>query len=226
MDGRNYIPPSALNLRRNLPPPSPPPHFVIVDRTTAFQLHQLQHLLIENQRLSELRVSLSQELAVAKHDLRHLSATAVEVKAGRDAQVREVLEKVEKMEAEVKLIGESGSELAQTLADLRKLRSVKEELGEKLSKLRGDVAKVSDERRRFPVVKSEIETMRKEIQKGRAAIEYEKRVHACNIKQSQSMENYKILMAGEIKKLQVEVIDARKRARAAAAAEAASVPGS
>ncbi|KAI3829971.1 hypothetical protein L1987_04103 [Smallanthus sonchifolius] len=223
MEGRNYIPPSALKPRQNLIHPSPPPHSVIGDSRTTVHHRDTQFLLIENQRLAAIHVALSQELSAARQDLRHLSAAAVKVKAERDAQVREVYDRAVKMEAEVKLIDESSAELALTLRDLQKLRSEKKELDEKLSKLRGDTAKVSEEWNRFPVMKSEIERMQKEIQRGREAIEHEKRVHASNIKQTQSMEGYKILMAGEIKKLQVEAIDAGKRARAAAAAEAPSM---
>ncbi|KAM0051169.1 hypothetical protein Hdeb2414_s0007g00233411 [Helianthus debilis subsp. tardiflorus] len=220
MDGRNYnyIPPNALNLHQNL---NPPPHFITRDRTTTAVRHrELEPLLFENHRLTEQHFLLSQQLSAARQELRHLSAAAVKVKAERDAETREVYDKAVKMEAEVKLVGESTAKLVETLCELRKLRSEKEELDEKLKKVRDDVDNVSDEWKQVPVVKSEIEAMQKEIQRGREVIEHEKRVHASNIKQSEAMENYKILMADEIKKLQVEVIDAGKRARAAAAAEA------
>ncbi|KAK1428635.1 hypothetical protein QVD17_17474 [Tagetes erecta] len=228
MNGRNYIPPSALNLMQNLPPrinQSPPPHFIIIeDNMTAIHHRQMKFLLTENQRLNELHVSASHELSVAQQDLRHVSAVAGKVKAEREEQLREMYDKAVKMEDEVKLIDESKTELDKMNQLLKKLRSEKKELDVKLKNVLCDVVKMSKKWKRFSVMKSEIETMKKEIERGREIIEHEKRVNASNIKQSQSMENYKILMAGEIHKLRVEVVDARKRARAAAAAEAASVP--
>lgn len=50
-------------------------------------------------------------------------------------------------------------------------------------------------------------------------------MHVSNIKQREAMEKCRMFMAREIERLQVEVNDAVKRARAAAAVEAASILG-
>lgn len=60
---------------------------------------------------------------------------------------------------------------------------------------------------------------------GRAAVEYEKNVHAENMEQSQAMEKNMISMAREVEKLRAELANAEKRALAAAAAAAAANPG-
>lgn len=51
----------------------------------------------------------------------------------------------------------------------------------------------------------------------RAAIEYEKRTRAGNLEQSEAMEKGMVAMSQEIEKLQAELANAEKRARAAAA---------
>lgn len=54
----------------------------------------------------------------------------------------------------------------------------------------------------------------------RAAIDYEKKMHASNLEYSQAMEKHKITVTSEIEKLHAELANARKRARAAVAATA------
>ncbi|KAI3526309.1 hypothetical protein L1887_05557 [Cichorium endivia] len=205
---------------------SPPAHYVTGNRSTAVQHPEMQSILIDNQRLVTLHEFLKVELSASQNDLHHLSFVGEKVKAERDAEVREVYDRAVKMEAEVRSIDESNAELAKVLGDLQKLRREKIELDEKLNKLRGDVEKVSLEYHHISRMKAEIENMQKEIQRGREAIEHEKRVHVSNIEQSQEMDKCRLFMAREIEKLQVEVNDAVKRARAAAAVEAVLIPGS
>ncbi|CAH1418077.1 unnamed protein product [Lactuca virosa] len=216
MEGRNYIASSPLKLRQPLIDSTPPARYVIGDHGTA-QHPQMQSLLIDNQHLLTLHEILTVELSASQNDLRHLSAAAEKIKAERDAEVREVYDRAVIMEAEVRSIDESNAELAKVLGHLQKLRSEKKELDEKLYKLRGDVEKVSLEYHQISLIKAEIESMQKEIQRGREVIEHEKRVHVSNIKQREAMEKCRMFMAREIERLQVEVNDAVKRARAAAA---------
>ncbi|XP_076925186.1 uncharacterized protein LOC143587915 [Bidens hawaiensis] len=227
-----------MNRRNHIPPllPTPPPQFMIRNQNTtitttvavaaaALHRHQTHLLFTENQRLTAVNASLSQSLADAKQEVCYLRAVAGKVKAEREAAVREVEDRAEKIAAEVKVVGEWNDELAKTLGEVRRLVAENKELEEKLKKVKDDVAEVeaSDEWKQLPVVKQEIEMMKKEIERGRAVIEHERRVYDCSVNQGQVMANYKILMAAEIVKHQVELSDAGKRARAAAALEAAEV---
>ncbi|XP_047252925.1 protein FLC EXPRESSOR isoform X2 [Capsicum annuum] len=56
----------------------------------------------------------------------------------------------------------------------------------------------------------------------KAAIDYEKKMHTSNLEYSQAMEKHKIAVTSEIEKLNAELANAEKRARAAAAAAAPS----
>lgn len=218
MAGRNYIPPDALKFRqdshsRRATIESPPRHHLVDDRVTVHH-REIQSLLLDNQRLAATHVALKQELTIALQELRHLSSAASNVKAERDAEVREVYEKAVKMEAESRLIDELGAELIQVRGDVQKLSSERKELNEKLDKVHGDLATERSKGQQVPMIKAEIEAMHKELQRGRAAVEYEKKVYASNIEQSQAMEKSMMSMAREIKKLQTEL--AEKRARATA----------
>ncbi|XP_024982089.1 protein FLC EXPRESSOR-like isoform X5 [Cynara cardunculus var. scolymus] len=229
MSGRHYISSDALKYRQDSRPhrplrESPPRHHPAEDRI-AVHHREIQSLLVDNQRLAATHVALKQELSLALQDLRHLSSAAGNVKADRDAEVREVYEKAVKMEAEVRLIDELSAELVQVRGDVQKLSSERKELNEKLDQVHGDLAKERSKAHQIPLIKAEIDAMHKELQRGRAAVEYEKKVYASNIEQSQAMEKSMISMSREIEKLQAELANADKRARATAAAAAAATPG-
>ncbi|KAK9279982.1 hypothetical protein L1049_013666 [Liquidambar formosana] len=242
MAGRNFIPPNALKLRE-VPvarAPQPPPHPAgiddprllhrssvggggrtlpaLVEERIALQHREIQNLLLDNQRLAATHVALKQELAVAQQELRHLSSAASNVKAERDAQVREVYEKSLKMEAEVRSIDAMNAELVQVRADIQKLSASRQELMAELQAINGDLARARSDSQQLPAIKTEIDSMLKELQRGRAAVEYEKKTRASNLEQSQAMDKNMLSMVREIEKLRAELANAEKRARAAAAA--------
>ncbi|NP_001405858.1 protein FLX-like 1 [Oryza sativa Japonica Group] len=67
--------------------------------------------------------------------------------------------------------------------------------------------------------------MRREIQKGRAAVEFEKKAHADNLEQSKAMEKNMIAVASEIEKLRGDLANAEKRATAVTATAPVANPG-
>ncbi|XP_057488083.1 protein FLX-like 1 [Actinidia eriantha] len=242
MAGRNYLPPNALKLRE-LPltraphpaliddprvvhrvPVHPPPAAALAEERIAAQHREIQSLLIDNQRLAATHVTLKQELSAAQQELRHLSVAAATVKAEKGAQVRAVHERSLKMEAEVRSIDTLSAELAHVRTDIQKLTASRQELTVKLKAIDDDLVRTRSESKQLPAIKADIETMHQEIQRGRAAIEYEKKAHASNVEQGLAMEESMISMAREIEKLRAELANAEKRARAAAAAAAAATP--
>lgn len=184
----------------------------------------IQGLLIDNQRLAAAHVALKQDLAVARQELRQLSAVAADVKAERDAEVRDVYERTLKMEAEVRGVEGAGEELGQVRADVKKLAALKQDLTAQLQAIRVDFARATREAQDIPALIQEIQIMHRELHRGRAAIEYEKKQHVTNLEQSQAMEKNMFSVAREIEKLHAELANAEKRARAAAAAAANPSP--
>ncbi|KAJ7959878.1 protein FLX-like 1 [Quillaja saponaria] len=199
------------------------PVSVLEDRVAA-QHREIQSLLLDNQRLAATHVALKQELAAAEKELRHLSAAAADIKAERDAEVREVYEKSLRMDAEVRVLDLMAADLVQVRADVQKLSAVREELMAQLQATENELSRVRLETQLVPAIKAEIEIMRQEIQRGRAAIEYEKKTCASNLEHGQAMDKNMIIMSREIEKLHGELVNAEKRARAAAAVAAAANP--
>ncbi|XP_042511171.1 protein FLX-like 1 [Macadamia integrifolia] len=201
------------------------PHPAIIEEHLIAQNREIQGLLHDNQRLAATHVALKQDLVVSQQELRHLSATAASVKAGRDAEIRDVYERSLKMEAEVRSIDAFNAELSQVRVDVQKLSAARQDLTAQLQTINSDLARARADLQQAPAIKAEIEYMRREIQRGRAAIEYEKKVRAENLEHGRAMEGNMASMAREAEKLRAELANAEKRARAAAAAAANPGPG-
>lgn len=199
-------------------------HSVVLEDRIAIQHREIQSLLGDNQQLASAHVALKHDLAAAQHDLRLLSAAAAEVKADRDDEIRDVYEKSLKFDAEARVIDAMTVELAHVREDLQPLGTARQELSEQLQAIEADLVKAREDSQQAPEIKAEIETMHKEVKRGRAAIEYEKKTRASNLQQRQAMERCMISMAQEIEKLRAELANAEKRARAAVAAATAPNP--
>ncbi|XP_074585963.1 protein FLX-like 1 isoform X2 [Curcuma longa] len=194
-------------------------HAVIaLEERLAAQLRDIHLLINDNEELASSHVSLKRDLDASQHELRVAAAVVAESKAKTDAEVREIFERLCKAEAEVRLIDGMRADMAQVQSDIRAFSAEKEELGQNLQSLKGELARAQSNHKEVGTIKSEIEVMRKEIQKGRAAIEFEKKAHADNLGQSQIMENNMISMVHEVEKLRAELANIEKRARADAAA--------
>ncbi|XP_030969790.1 protein FLC EXPRESSOR isoform X1 [Quercus robur] len=200
------------------------PHSLILEDRIAIQHREIQSLLGDNQQLASAHVALKHDLSAAQHDLRVLSVTASDIKAERDAEIRDVYERSLKLDAEARAVDAMTSELARVQADLHQFGSARQDLTAQLQALEDDLARVREDSQEVPEIKAEIEIMRKEIQRGRAAIEYEKKTRVSNLEQRKVMERSMISMANEIEKLHAELANAEKRARAAVAAATAANP--
>ncbi|KAK6927144.1 hypothetical protein RJ641_008863 [Dillenia turbinata] len=225
--GRPLLPANTV-LIDDHPNPRPPhlQHPALVEERLIAQRREIQTLLLDNQRLAATHVALKQELAAAHQELRHLSAAAATVKAERDAEVRDVYERSLKMDADVRSIDALRAELAQVRSGVQKLTAARDELTAELQEKESSLARVRAELKPFQGIRAEIEGLRQELQRGRAAVEHEKKTQLANLEQGRLMEKNMGYMVREMEKLRAELANAEKRARAAAAAAAAANPNS
>ncbi|CAN0903984.1 Protein FLC EXPRESSOR, partial [Linum grandiflorum] len=197
---------------------------IILEDRIAIQHREIQALIIENERLAAAHVALKQDLALAQQDVRLLAKAAGEVKAERDGEVRDVFERSLKIEAELRSKDSTTAELAQVRSDLPKLAAERMELVKELEAVGDELMKTKRDSERVSEVKAEIQKLREEIQKGRAAVDYEKKTRADNLEHGKTMDKCKVALADEIERLEVELAKAQKRARLAAAGTATMNP--
>ncbi|KAJ6301663.1 hypothetical protein OIU77_015886 [Salix suchowensis] len=97
------------------------------------------------------------------------------------------------------------NELHHVRSDIKELTDAKQELTGRMQAMGQDLSRYNVDLQQVPAVKAEIENMKQELQRARAAIEYEKKGYA---------ENYE---HGVVMEKKTEIANAEKRARAAAA---------
>ncbi|XP_011024899.1 PREDICTED: protein FLC EXPRESSOR [Populus euphratica] len=227
MAGRDHLQLREIPLSRAalLPHPTTDPHRLharphhhLLEDRISIQHREIQSLLLENERLAATHFALKQELSLSQQDLRHFSTLAADVKAERDNEVREVYERSLKLDAELRSIDAMSAELVQVRTNVQKLTAQRHDMTAQLKGMNNEIVKAKTETQQVGVLEAEIETVQQEIQRGRAAIAYEKKTRALNLEQEKVLEKNMNLVIREIEKLRGEFANAEKRARAAAAA--------
>ncbi|KAI4333460.1 hypothetical protein L6164_018270 [Bauhinia variegata] len=194
-----------------------PPHPAILEERLAAQHQEIQAMLVDNKGLAATHVALKQELEVAQHELQRMAHFAESLRAEKDVQMRELYDKSVKLEVELRGVEAMRAELVQVRNDIKELTVVRQDLMSQVQGMTQDLARMTGDLQQVPALRAEIEAMKQELQRARAAIEYEKKGYAVNYEHGQVMEKKLISMARELEKLRAEIANTEKRAHAAAA---------
>lgn len=199
-------------------PRSLPPHPAILEDRLNAQLQEIQGLLADNQRVAATHVALKQELEATHYELQRMTQYANSLNAEKDMQMREMFDKSAKMEMDLHQVDAMKAELMRVQSDIKELTAIRQDLTAQVQGMTQDLTRASADLQQVPALKAEIEHMRQEVDRAKAAIEYEKKVYADSFEQGQLLQNNLLTMARELEKLRAEIANAEKRARAAAAA--------
>ncbi|KAM0927997.1 hypothetical protein ACQ4PT_002203 [Festuca glaucescens] len=205
--------------------PAPHPAVAALEERIIARDHDIQDLLVDNQRFAATHVALQQQLISAQHELRAVSLAGNKARCEREDEVCAIAEQAARIEVEARTIAGARAEVEQVHADVRVLAGARTELMDRLRVLREQIGRAQSESAKAENVRAQIETMRREIQKGRAAVEFEKKAHADNLQQSKAMEKNMIAVASEIEKLRGDLVNAEKRSTAVTTAPAVANPG-
>lgn len=192
------------------------PHPAVLEEHLAAQNHEIQGLLVDNQRLAATHVALKQELESAQYEIQRMSHVLGSLHPEKDLQLRDAFEKAMKLEADLHATDAMRAELMQVRSDIQQLSAVRQDLTGKVQALTQDMNRVTADLQQVPALKGDIDNMRQELQRARAAIEYEKKGYAENYEHGQAMERNLISMARELEKLRAELANAEKRRAMAA----------
>ncbi|KAK7295591.1 hypothetical protein RJT34_18501 [Clitoria ternatea] len=215
MGSKGRMPPPP-HLRRPHPPGPAMPHPLagpfdllpppqVMEQKLVSQHAEMQRLATENQRLAATHGTLRQELAAAQHELQMLHAHIAGLKGDREQQMRGVLDKIAKMEAEVK--GSEGVklELQQARGEAQNLVASRDELVSKAQHLTQELQRVHADVVQIPALISELEVLRQEYQHCRATFDYEKKLYNDHLESLQVMEKNYVSMSREVEKLRAEL---------------------
>ncbi|KAK9272934.1 hypothetical protein L1049_003313 [Liquidambar formosana] len=193
------------------PPPGGFPHFdmippaEVMEQKLSAQHVEIQRLATENQRLAATHGTLRQELAAAQHELQILQAQIGAVKSEREQQMRNLMDKIAKMEAELQAVEPVKLELQQARADAQNLIVARQELITKAQQLTQDLQRVHSDVQQIPALMSELESLRQEYQHCRATYDYEKKLYSDHLESLQVMEKNYMTMSREVDKLRAEL---------------------
>uniref|UniRef100_A0A7N0RCQ6 Protein FLX-like 2 n=1 Tax=Kalanchoe fedtschenkoi TaxID=63787 RepID=A0A7N0RCQ6_KALFE len=192
------------------PPPSPFPHFdlpppEVMEQKLAAQHMEMQLLLTENQRLAATHGTLRQELAAAQNELQMLQSQTSAVRAEKEQQMRNLTEKMERMNSELQAGDAIKADLEQARSEAQKLALARQELMSKAQHLTHELQRVHADVQKVPFMVQELESIRQEFQHCRATYDYEKKLYNDHLESLQVMEKNYFNMAKEMEKLRAEL---------------------
>lgn len=182
------------------------------------EIEEAHALLGQNQRLSATHVALVQEVSAVRHELGHTARAIGAAQQEGDLRIREVYERLMKMEAELRAVEEMRAELAHVRMDIQQLGAARQELMGQIQGYTQDLARSAVELQQVAAVKAETQELRHETQHLRSSIELEKKGYAESYEQGQEMQKKLVSVASEVEKLRAEVANAEKRSRVAVSA--------
>ncbi|XP_039114519.1 protein FLX-like 3 isoform X2 [Dioscorea cayenensis subsp. rotundata] len=221
MAGRGHGPRHVMNSRRGHPnaqevpfirgPAPRPPHPVLLEEELELQHIEIQRLLADNHRLADDRAGMQREVGVLKEELHHMNIVIADLKAEKEAQCRELLEKVLKLEADVRASEPLRNEAIQLRKEVQKLNVLRQDLTGQVNTLTKELAVVRSDNQQIPHLRSEIEGLQQELMHIRRAFEYEKTRNVELMEHRQTMEKNMVSMAREIEMLRTNMGNAERR---------------
>ena len=164
----------------HLPPPGqgpgpfpydmlPPPE--VLEQKLVAQRGEMQKLAVENDRLAASHASLRKELAAAQQELQRLQAQGEAAKAAEEQEMRGLLDKVGKMEADLKACENVKVELQQAHAEAQNLVAVRQSMMANVQKLSKDLQRNLGEAQQLRALVAERDAARQENQHLRSVVD-------------------------------------------------------
>ncbi|KAI5065092.1 hypothetical protein GOP47_0019787 [Adiantum capillus-veneris] len=192
--------------------PHPDMTVALLEQKILQQHEEIQKLLSENQRLATMHVALRQELAITQQDVQRVQQAFAGLQMEKEQQTRALTEKVVKLEADARATEPLKTELENAKAGAHKLLALRTDLSNQVTQLTQDLQKARNDAQAGSTMKVEMEALRDEIQRARAAFEYEKKANAELLEQRGVMEKNLVSMAKEMEKLRAELTNADMKA--------------
>ncbi|XP_019054237.1 PREDICTED: protein FLX-like 3 [Nelumbo nucifera] len=194
--------------------PGPLPlHPAALEEELEIQHEDIRRLLIENQHVADDNIILQRELTAAKDEIHRLNQVIPKLRADKEAQARELIERGLKLESELRAAEPLKVEVLQLREETQKLNALRQDLTAQVQGFTKDLAQLQAENKQLHVMRADIDGLRQELVRARTAFEYEKKANEEQVEQKQAMEKNLVSMAREIEKLRAEHLNAEKRAR-------------
>ncbi|KAK2967371.1 hypothetical protein RJ640_028651 [Escallonia rubra] len=185
-----------------------------LENKLAVQAAEIERLDGENRRLAATQVALRQDLAAAQQDIQRHRAHLRSIQTETDIQIRMLLDKIAKMEVDIRAGESIKKELQQAHIEAQSLLTARQELTAEIQRATLELDKAHADVKKLPEMHAQLDSLRLEHHRLRTTFEYEKGLNIEKVGQMQVMEKDLVSMAREMEKLRAEVLNAEKRARA------------
>jgi len=192
--------------------PLPPPD--LLENKIAVQAAEIEQLTGENRRLAASQLTLRRELVGAQQEVQRVRAHIASIQTESDLQIRILVDKIAKKEADIRAGEGVKKELQQAHKEAQSLVAARQELTVQIQKVTQELQKARTDVKNIPDLHAELDSLRQEHHRLRSTFEYEKGKNIEQVEQMQAMEKNLFGMAREVEKLRAEVLNAEKRALA------------
>lgn len=194
-------------------PLEPLPHPELLEGKIAAQAAEIEGLLRENRRLAENNENMRQQIGANQQELQRIQSHIGSIRTESDIQARGLVEKIRKMEDDIRAGETVKEELLKAHNEAKSLVLTGQELTGDIQRLTEELKKASGDGKRLPELLPELDGLRQEHQKIRAAFEHTKGSNFEQVERMRSMEKNLITLAREVEKLRADVMSAEKGER-------------
>ncbi|XP_061347511.1 protein FLX-like 4 [Gastrolobium bilobum] len=190
----------------------PPPH--LLEHKIAAQEAEIKQLAGDNHRLASTHVALRDALVSATQDLQKLKSHIRSIHTESDIQIRVLLDKIAKMEVDIRAGDTVKKNLQQVHIEAQSLAASRQELSAQIQRATQELRKAHGDVKNMPDLQAELDSLVQEHQRLRATFEYEKNKNGELVDQMKAKEKDLIAMAKEVEMLRAEILNAEKRGNA------------
>lgn len=178
MAARRHIPPAlegravqAAGMMRHGPFPAgqrpldPLPHLDLLENKIAAQAAEMEQLAGDNHRLAAAQVALREDLVAAQQEAQRLKAHIRSIQTESDIQIRVLLDKIAKMETDIRAGENVKTDLKQAHMEAQSLVKAREELATQIQQASQELQKVRAEVKSLPDLHDELDTLRHELKR-------------------------------------------------------------
>ncbi|KAL1335290.1 hypothetical protein HN51_064212 [Arachis hypogaea] len=186
----------------------------LLENKIAAQEVEIERLIGDNRKLANTHVALREALVVATQDVQKVKSHIRSIQTESDIQIRVLLDKIAKMEVDIRAGDSIKKELQQALIDAQSLATSRQELSARIQRATEELKKACSDVQSTPDLQAELDSLVLEHQRLRATFEYEKNKNIELVEEMKAKENNLISMAKEVEMLRAEILNVEKRVKA------------
>lgn len=144
-----------------------PPHPAALEEEIELQHRDIQRILAENRHVMDENVILQRDLAAVNDEMHRLGQMISKLRAEKDAQTRDLIDRGLKLENELRDIEPLRADVVQLRGEAQKLNSVRQDLVTQVQNLTKDITRMKSENQQISAMRNDIDGMRKELAEAR-----------------------------------------------------------